>query len=68
MARKELYDIEVQIHASTAKAILVSLDGERDNAVWLALSQIEVERKPPPKDRFATVTLPTWIAEDKGLV
>lgn len=65
--RSDVTDYEVQIHASTDKAIKVSTDGERDNAVWLPLSQIEVERKPPPKDNFATITVPDWLAEEKGL-
>lgn len=65
-ARKsDLLDITVQLHHETAKAILVSDDGNKDNAVWLPLSQCEVERK---SGGIVIVTLPEWLATDKGLV
>lgn len=35
MTRHELTDIEVAIHHETERAILVSLDGDEDNAIWL---------------------------------
>jgi hypothetical protein len=44
---------------------LVSLDGERDNAVWLPKSAIEME---PKRDGVYTITLPERLAIDKGLV
>lgn len=65
--KSDLVDLDVQIHASTEKAILVSTDGERANAVWLPLSQIEVERK-RGKVSLAVVTVPEWLATEKGLV
>ena len=46
----------------TEKAILVT-DGEKE--YWLPKSQVEVE----PGDRgLINVSMPRWLAEDKGLV
>jgi len=59
--KSDLVDIEVVIKIETAKAVLVN-DRKRD--VWLPLSQVEMER-----DNAKTfVTMPEWLAIDKGLV
>jgi hypothetical protein len=63
--RSDLIDLSVQLHHETDKAILVSDDGDKDKAVWLPFSQIEIERC---KGGIATVTLPEWLATEKGLV
>lgn len=62
----DIIDIEVQIHHQTDRAILASDDGNKDNAKWLPLSQIEVcsVNKPP----YAIVSMPEWLAIEKGLV
>lgn len=60
-----LTDIEVRIHHATDRAVLVSTDGERDGAVWVALSMCEVETMPKG---LATITMEQWLAEEKGLV
>jgi hypothetical protein len=65
MAR-EIVDLTVQLHAETAKAVLVSDDGIQKHAVWLPLSQIEIEKK--PNSSIVVVTLPEWLALDKGLL
>ncbi len=63
--KSDLVDLTMQRHAETEKAILVSDDGERDHAVWLPKSRIEIEKK----DRaVVVVTLPEWLAIEKGLV
>ena len=64
MARSDLIDIELIKHHETASAILVSEGGDRNTAVWLPLSQIEVEEK----KGSITVTMPKWLATDKGFV
>ena len=64
MAR-EIIDITVQIHAKTDRAILVSDDGHKEKAVWLPLSQVEVEMM---RGGTAEITLPEWLALDKGLI
>jgi hypothetical protein len=63
--KSDLIDVDVQLHHRTDKAILVSDDGDRDNAIWLPLSQIEVEEH---QSGIITVTMPEWLAQDKGLI
>lgn len=60
-----LVDISVTLHAETDKAWRVSDDGENDNAVWIPKSQAELEHK---KGVLYELTLPEWLAIDKGLV
>lgn len=68
MARKsELVDLEMFRHHATEKAVLVSLDGEKEKAVWLPLSAIELEPSQGSRN-VVTVTMPRELAEDKGLV
>jgi hypothetical protein len=62
---RELVDLEMHKHFNTEKAILVSLDGDRDKAVWLPFSQIEVM---PKHGSIVEITLPVGLAEEKGLV
>ncbi len=64
--KSDLIDVQVQIHHKTEKAILVSDDGDREKAKWLPLSQIEVEES--AKANIATVTMPEWLAREKGLI
>lgn len=69
--RSDLVDLEVMMHAETSKAVLVSDNGDKEKAVWLPKSQIEVSFHPSMKDRgkgLATVTCPEWLARDKGLI
>lgn len=70
---KELLDLSLMPMAKTEKALGVS-DGvtkEKDGKLkvfWLPLSQIEIE---PPDFKYGkvlTVTLPEWLAIEKGLV
>lgn len=63
--KSDLSDVDVYVHHRTPAAVLVSDDGERDNAVWLPLSQIEIDDTPHGE---ATVTAPEWLLRDKGLI
>ncbi len=66
-ARKsDLIDVSMQLHHETPKAILVSDDGDKSKAVWLPLSQIEFEHK--GSSGIVVVTMPEWLATEKGLV
>ena len=64
-------DIICKYIASTDKAILIEVDGERE---WLPMSQISdasVDLNDiPALDRGdpLTITIPEWLAEEKGLV
>ncbi|MFN8682800.1 hypothetical protein ACDP63_16900 [Paracoccus sp. P2] len=62
--KSDLVDLTLQIHARTERAILVSDDGDREKAVWLPLPHIEVA----PRGRHHVVTMPEWLAIDRGLV
>jgi hypothetical protein len=67
--RSDLVDLLLFEHHRTAAAVFVSDDGDQKNAVWLPLSQVEIEPKPgKPGGRAVIVTLPQWLATDKGLV
>lgn len=61
--KSDLIDIELKLHHETEKAILVSVY-EDSNRVWLPKSQIEFVLKPKG---IVEVTLPEWLATDKGL-
>ena len=63
----EFTDLDVQVYRETPTAILISLDGERDGAVWLALSAIELAYRRGSETR-ATITLTERLAIEKGLV
>lgn len=62
----DILDLTVIRHAETEKAILVSDDGDRKKAVWLPLSQVEVN--PAPSHGAVIISLPEWLAMDKGLI
>ena len=67
MSRSDLTDIEVHMHHRTAKAVLVSTDGDSDNAVWIPLSACEID----PHERLSNVYVLTCrenLAVEKGLV
>ena len=65
MGKSDLLDMTLHLHFKTDKSIKVSDDGDEDNAVWLPLSQIELE---PKGGALVEVTLPEWLAIEKGLV
>ena len=66
MSKSDLIDVSAQLHRETDKAVLISDDGERDNAIWLPKSQIEFTL--PDRKGVTTITLPEWLAKDKGLI
>ncbi len=70
MTRSDLVDLTLTIHASTDAAILASDDGVEKTATWLPKSQVEIERFGPerPGEYEAIVTMPTWLAQNKGLI
>ena len=61
----QLIEIEMQMHSHTQKAILVSDDGNDDNAVWLPVSQIQTRSKGGAR---MIVTMPEWLAMKEGLI
>ena len=64
-----LVDIdEMHLHVETENAILVSHDGDKDKAVWLPKSQVEFATSVRGFSQVVIVTLPEWLAKEKGLV
>jgi len=59
--RSDLTDIDVHVTVETDAAVRVS-DGTRE--VWLPKSQIEISNE----GRRTIVTLPKWLAQEKGLL
>lgn len=60
----ELVDIEVTIHAESKDAIKVSSADTVSDEVWLPRSQIEINTQ---HGSSAEITLPRWLAENRGL-
>mgnify|MGYP003560210402 CR=1 FL=1 len=63
--KSNIIDIDVEVVHRTEKAVLVHT-GDKSKAVWLPLSQIEIE--PSFFGGIETVTLPEALALDKGLI
>jgi hypothetical protein len=61
----KVVDVEAIRHAMTEKAILISLDGEKEDAVWLPLSRCEVEEK---GGRKVSLQVEYDLAFEKGLI
>lgn len=61
-----LVQMEMMSHRTTEKAALLSDDGDKDNAVWLPLSQITMT--PAKAKRHYIVTMPEWLAIKNKLV
>ena len=66
--KSDLVDIVVHKHAETAKAILVSDDGDEKKAKWIPKSYCEFVALNGRTGPFCTLTLPEWLALDKGLI
>lgn len=62
---KKIIDLTMYLHHQTGTAVLVSDDGDVKKAVWLPLSQVEVE---VIRGDIVEVTMPEWLAEEKGLI
>ena len=65
--KSNVIDVQVMLHHRTDKAALVSDDGDRDNAVWLPFSQIELDDDAMP-GQTVEIVVPEWLAADKGLI
>jgi hypothetical protein len=62
--KSDLIDVAIQLHHETEKAWLVSDDGDRKRAVWIPKSQAEIESK----GKHHELTMPEWLALEKGLI
>lgn len=65
----KLVDLELFLHYERPKAILVSLDGERKNAVWLPKEPVEWEvTRQARGGEIIQATMPESLALEKGLI
>ena len=64
MSGEALTDITVRLLQETERAILVCDGDDDDKAVWLTKSKVEFEQK----GGLIEVTLPEWLATERGLV
>lgn len=62
--RSDVIDLELHLHHETDRAVLVSDTGDKADAVWLPKSQVEIAEW----GAHHMVTLPEWLAEERGLV
>lgn len=71
MSRSDKIEVNVVVVHETDRAYLVS-DSDTDGSIehWLPKSQTEIEwtKNRTKRGRIATVTIPGWLAEEKGLV
>ena len=65
MMRSNVIDITVQKLHETDKAVLVT-DSIPEKGVWLSKSLIEIEAT--ATGGLYEVTLPEWLAQEKGLI
>jgi hypothetical protein len=63
--KSNIVDIDVEVAHRTDKAVLVHT-GNKEEAVWLPLSQIEIE--PSGFAGIETISLPEPLAQEKGLI
>jgi hypothetical protein len=63
--RSNLIDIEVTVHHETPMAFLVSVDGDRENAVWVPKSVVELDNN---HGDGCVLTAPRLFLEEKGLL
>ncbi len=64
----DTYDTEVSVHRVTDKAAYVSETGDEDDAVWLPIGSCEWDQAHVYENTTVKVSVPQWLAEEKGLV
>lgn len=61
--------VEIHVHAVTAKAVLVSVDGNDERSTWLPGSLVDTEDgRPFRPGSMTTILAPQWLLEREGLV
>lgn len=61
--------VEVHVHAVTAKAVLVSVDGDEEQSEWLPRSLVDTEdARPFRRGSVTNILAPQWLLEREGLV
>lgn len=69
MSEIERIELELFQHVETNKAYMVSETGSKKDGIWLPKSQVEVEQLDPTGNPdLILVTIPEWLAKEKGLI
>lgn len=63
---KELVQLHMCLHAQTKMAMLLSIDGDEDNANWFPKSQLDVVDS--DEAHYRVVTMPEWLAKKHELI
>jgi hypothetical protein len=58
-------ELDLHLHDESDKAIRVSHSGDLKKSVWLAKSQIEIERI---AGAYIWIVVPEWLGVQKGLL
>lgn len=61
----EMHTFTLHVHHETDLAILASESGDRADAVWLPISQIEISGA---GNEQVSVEIPQWLAVEKDLM
>ena len=61
-------ELLLYVHYKTKNAICVSETGERNKAVWLPVSQVDISELRGGGPNDYVVVLPQWLAYEKGLI
>ena len=75
----KIIDLTLALHHKTALAVMVSETGDGAKAIWLPLSKIEIhnlgktcrgfdKRGQAESLPLFEITMPEWLAIDKGLI
>lgn len=68
MSKSTLVDLSLIISRETKNAFMVR-ESMAKEGVWLPKSQVEVHVERVSKGyRYATVVVPEWLAQEKGLI
>lgn len=63
--KSDLVELTAREKRRTDKAICINASGEKGADVWLPLSKVEVQKT--GNGSLVILTLPEWLAIDKGL-
>ncbi len=65
LGNEDSWDVEMLIVRQTDAAIFATDTGDEADAIWLPKSQVTYEGEP---GQTVQITMPQWLAEQRGLV
>jgi hypothetical protein len=61
-----MIELNMHLHAETAKAVLLSDDGKEENAKWYPKSQVKCPTN--ELNKVVEVEMPEWLAKKEELI